>query len=349
MRVSAGSVHRVGGCFAGSLHNARSRWNARHGWLVALETREGYLGLGESSPLPGYSVEEGAEVEAVLRAFVEKMSTPQEFDQIEREVMALRSRAARFALETALLDLQGQSLGCPLHQLQRSSAVGPVERSGLLQAATVEELIEEAQRKVRLGLRCLKVKIGAVPVAEELRRLRALRGALGNDVALRLDANGSYACSAWEELQAGLGGLGVELVEEPVKASEMLALGHGSVPWAADESLGQHAEAMVGNPACAAVVLKPAVLGWMGALRLGEKAKARGKKVIVTHLFDGPVALASACELALALSGPGLLPCGLDVHEGLGAYPSWEIPQLRVPGRVVPSARSGLGLGEVWR
>jgi hypothetical protein len=68
------------------------------------------------------------------------------------------------------------------------------------------------------------------------------------------------------------------------------------------------------------------VLGWFGALRLGERGRERGKGLVVTHLFDGPVALEACRELAGAL-GPGLLPCGVDEHEALGAYPAWGSPR----------------------
>ena len=64
----------------------------------------------------------------------------------------------------------------------------------------------------------------------------------------------------------------------------------------------------------------------------------------MTHLFDGPVALAAACELALALPPDGLLPCGLDPHDGLVAFPAVDVPRLRHAGLVSPTSRPGLAL-----
>jgi hypothetical protein len=63
---------------------------------------------------------------------------------------------------------------------------------------------------------------------------------------------------------------------------------------------------------------------------------------VVTHLFDGPVALAVACELALSLPSPPLA-CGLDAHASLGLFGAAVVRQLRVPGRI-QSHGPGLGV-----
>jgi hypothetical protein len=82
------------------------------------------------------------------------------------------------------------------------------------------------------------------------------------------------------------------------------------------------------HPGCASLVLKPALHGFFGARDLGLRAIDRGKQVVVTHMFDGPVALAAACELALSLPAAPLA-CGLDLHGALDAYPPLAVPQHR--------------------
>ena len=94
------------------------------------------------------------------------------------------------------------------------------------------------------------------------------------------------------------------------------------------------------------LVLKPTLLGGMCAcLALARDAAARGLSVVVTHVFDGPVALAAAAELAAALPGR-VLACGLDRHGGLAAWPDVAIPQLG-PDYVASAGRPGLGLPEI--
>ncbi len=119
------------------------------------------------------------------------------------------------------------------------------------------------------------------------------------------------------------------------------------VPIAVDESLhGPHPEALLEAllraKRCSVVVLKPAALG--GALRciaLARLARHHGAAVVVSHLFDGPVALAAAAELALALGGSRA--AGLALHGGLSAFPAARFPAF-APGCLVPHARPGLGV-----
>lgn len=349
MRLRSFALQPIGGGTARPLHNARSRWSSRCGLLVTLQGEDGHSGIGEASPLPGYSPDDLPVVAASLETFLASLSSvPETPEGIEERCAALGSPAARFAAETALLDLLARARGCPLHELFRPAA-GAIERSGLLQSSTPEGLLQEAREKRSQGLSCLKIKIGALPIEEEIARLRALHeGVLGSRVTLRLDANGALSLDRMLRLVEGLQGLFVDVIEEPVPPEDWSSLveppGLAGARWGADETLQHHAEALLEHRACEVFVLKPALLGFFGALRLAERALARGKRVLVTHLFDGPVALAAACELALALPPDGLLPCGLDPHDGLAAFPAVDVPQLRQPGLVSPTSWPGLAL-----
>jgi len=80
-------------------------------------------------------------------------------------------------------------------------------------------------------------------------------------------------------------------------------------------------------------------------VRLGVRAQDTGRSVVVTHAFDGPIAMAAAAEVALALATrKPLRACGLDPHPGLKKLPKVAIPQLARRGRVIPSGRAGIGI-----
>ncbi len=89
-------------------------------------------------------------------------------------------------------------------------------------------------------------------------------------------------------------------------------------------------------------MIKPAVHGLLGAHALAGRARAAGKGVIVTHLFDGPVGTAAACELALAL-GETRYAAGLAPHGASPRGPRRRCAQLAAPG-VVRGARVGHGV-----
>jgi hypothetical protein len=73
-------------------------------------------------------------------------------------------------------------------------------------------------------------------------------------------------------------------------------------------------------------------------------AQRQGLGVIVTHLFDGPVGLAAAAELALSLpTAPWA--CGLDRHPGLWAWPPVDLPHHPDPQQPTLQPHRQVGLG----
>jgi L-alanine-DL-glutamate epimerase-like enolase superfamily enzyme len=75
---------------------------------------------------------------------------------------------------------------------------------------------------------------------------------------------------------------------------------------------------------------------------LARLARRAGIGVVVTHLMDGPVALAAARELALGLETP--MACGLDDHEALLTFPRVKAPSRAREARIRVSREPGLGL-----
>jgi L-alanine-DL-glutamate epimerase-like enolase superfamily enzyme len=214
-----------------------------------------------------------------------------------------------------------------------------------LAALLTGDLVASASSRVDEGYGCLKVKVGRAP-AEELALLGALRVEVGDDVLLRADANGSLDAEVAPGWLQAAADLGLEFVEEPLPLSRLPAMLPSPVPIAIDESLDAGDDSSLA-PALAAggyryVVLKPAYHG--GALRcvrLAAEARSLGALPVISHLLGGPVALAAAAELALALPpGPA---AGLAPHAGLSMWPALELPAYR-RAEILPHDRPGLGL-----
>jgi L-alanine-DL-glutamate epimerase-like enolase superfamily enzyme len=187
----------------------------------------------------------------------------------------------------------------------------------------------------------VKCKIGR-DLGLELRCLGELR-ARWPLLRLRLDANGTLAAAELSRLFEQFFTLGVELVEEPLAGPALFALPRLAVPHAIDESLAQDVERAL-ESAAGAVVIKPATTGLLEARGLALRADRAGKGVILTHLFDGPWALAAVRELAVALPFRSL-PCGLAEHAALAAYPRRLVPRSpRGSTLLAPSDHVGLGV-----
>jgi o-succinylbenzoate synthase len=357
VRPVAARIFEVTGALGADASNASMAWRERRGLLLELCDREGRIGQGEASPLPGFSSDTLAEARADLLG-VDWAGLPNVapgdglLDDVGAALSAagLNAPAARFAAETALLDLAGQAAGLPVHVLLAGTGPGAgadrARPSAVpLAALLAGDLLASAAERVSEGYGCLKVKVGRAP-AEELALLGALRAELGDGVLLRADANGSLDVEVAPGWLQGAADLGLEFVEEPLPLARLRELLPSPVSIAIDESLDAGDDSGLA-PALAAggyryVVLKPGYHG--GALRcLGLAAEARslGAQPVVSHLLGGPVALAAAAELALALpSGPA---AGLAPHAGLSIWPALELPAY---GRaeILPHDRPGLGL-----
>lgn len=349
MRIDGGELARRHARVSHS--NAQRSWTEREGVVLAL--RSGALvGVGEASPLPGYSRDDLATCTAELEGVWDRLPEIEP----EAEVRAtfrtaaaragVRSAAALFALESALLDLIAKARGLPAWVVLRGAAdAEPIPLSALAEGASPDDLAAAAARAVARGIRVVKVKVGGPDGAtRDPARLGAIRARLGDAVALRLDANQSLPPGELASALQRLASFAPELLEEPTRPEHLADLAGSPIPLALDESLmlegwRERIAVAAAQGSHAAVVLKPMALGGFDrCLAMAEAAGEAGLGVIVTHVFDGPIGSAAAACLALAVRGR-VLPCGLDAYGRL---------ERSVPGvgdlSIVPFAEAGLGV-----
>jgi o-succinylbenzoate synthase len=323
---------------------------ARRAFSVLTLTRgDGTAGVGEASPLPGYSadsIDEAVEelhrlTDGAIRA--DALSSPFALLSEVFSVHPVRCPSSRFAIETALLDWLGHLRSEPLHRV----LAGDAER----QAIPIADLIlvpdaAEWPRRVDAlvddGATHIKLKVGA-EFEREVAAMREIRGA-HPDLPLRLDGNQRVPFDALRRQAAALEELELELIEEPVRRDEWeKALGL-PLPFALDETLRDEtlSARLLGTGKIRAVVLKPVVLGgFRASFDAAEQAASCGADYLVSHTFDGPIARAATAELALALQTD--LAAGLGWHPGLDLFAPHEIAALQ--GRTIaPHYVPGLGL-----
>jgi o-succinylbenzoate synthase len=354
--VRADVLHHRGAVEAA--RGATERWSEREGLLLRIVTSDGAVGQGEASPLPRYSRET---IEA-SRAGLERMDwarlpepdagepAMEYLGRLDDELRGLPA-SARFAVETALLDLLGQRRGLPIWAMLGESSLGvSVPLSTLVGGADEESSVLRARAAADKGSHTVKLKITGPHLGGQLDTLARVREAVGAR-ALRLDANRSFPARAAIDELGALRELHPELVEEPVPTAALAGLESLPVPTALDESL-QEPDLLVrlsprlSNLGCVAVVLKPMALGgYQACLRLAAQAKAFGLDVTVSHLFDGPVALTAAAHLALAVASRSRAS-GLDLHGALTAWPHVPVPLIGST-TVLAGDAPGLGLSAI--
>jgi L-Ala-D/L-Glu epimerase len=357
------TLREVSRKLARTTRNARTVWRERTSILVELADELGNRGLGEASPLPGYSPDDLETNRAALGA-LDIRALELDPDLPIRQLLAAvgglvgsHARAARFALETAFIDLLGNRLKKPAWELLAARTPPSVPLASLLDAPEPEARNAQADRAYDRGIRTFKVKLDRSP--GEVEWLGELRRRMGAHVMLRLDANQVFEAAEAARILPILAEISPEFLEEPVADFELAAtraeLWHSSpIPLALDESLQRPSseKALRARDVPRSVrvlVLKPTALGgWARCLTLAELGRELGLGVVVSHTFEGPVAWAALASLALCIQSPGFA-AGLDRHAGLDAWPA-TTPATIETAEIVPASAPGLGLGpaRVW-
>jgi L-alanine-DL-glutamate epimerase-like enolase superfamily enzyme len=317
--------------------------------VLRLVRGDGTSGLGEASPLPGYSRDSIAEVADELQRLADEpvhadpLASPFQILIDAFAAHPLRQASSRFALETALLDWLGHTRKEPVHRVLGGDAERPaIPIADLVMTAESNAWQARIDELLADGATHVKLKIGA-NLDREVEALRAIRGAHPT-LPLRLDANRRIPVAVLRQHAAALEALELELIEEPVASEDWpIALGL-PLPFALDESLRDEAlsQRLLESGRIAAVVIKPMVLGGLRAsFEIAEKAAAHGARYLVSHTFDGPIARAMTAELALALQTE--LAAGLGEHPALALWPPYRIAAIRAR-QIVPHTAPGLGL-----
>ncbi|WP_424948848.1 muconate/chloromuconate family cycloisomerase [Comamonas aquatica] len=215
--------------------------------LVRLYCSDGTVGVGEGTTIGGLAY--GAESPEGMKLAIDTYFAPLLVGADASHVPAIMAkldkairdnRFAKCAVETALFDALGQRTGLPVSQLLGGRVRESLPVAWTLASGDTAKDIDEAERMLaQRRHNIFKLKIGRRAVADDVAHVAAIKKALGDRAAVRVDVN-----MAWSELQAqhGLAALadaGCELAEQPVATAEALARLKGRYPIAimADESL----------------------------------------------------------------------------------------------------------------
>jgi L-alanine-DL-glutamate epimerase-like enolase superfamily enzyme len=161
-----------------------------------------------------------------------------------------RGGAMSFALaavDTALWDLRGRSLGEPLWRLLGGySPTVPAYAGNIDLNFPMDELLAGASRSRDAGFKSIKMRLGKPTLGEDLRRVRAMREHLGDDIELMADANEAWRTDQAVRALRALAEFNLVWVEEPIRPDDYQGYAHlrslGHVPLAAGENLHTLAE-----------------------------------------------------------------------------------------------------------
>lgn len=351
-----------------ALRTSHGLTTQRRGLLLRLADGNGYVGWGQSMPLP----------HRPSRVLSQELTALQDKAWQDPAGISHWPHSAA-AASTAWSDLQARRAELPLYrwllqsQLPAKNQLSPHSQaadegafteqvtlplSALMPTGSPESVAQAGKLAISEGYRAVKLKVGSDDFRADLLRIESLRQAVGPSLQLRLDANQAWDLSTAEANLAQLEPFDIDYVEEPTDGLAALTelAAASPVNIAIDESIQNLADLnQVLTPAShqktPVLVIKPTVLGdltqlWQTLSKVGNLSKLR---VVITSAMDSSLGIAAAAHFATALAlaakqQPSQMdPCGLGTASLLAAdlcANSLEISQ----GKLLLPKGPGLGL-----
>ena len=185
--------------------------------LVRIHTDEGITGVGEAPPLPPLSPES----QPVIIDVQKKWLAPSLLDMDPFEIEAIWKRMdfiaptysmAKAAIDMALWDIMGKTMGMPVHRLLGGSKPEKIQNVGLIGIDKPEVVYDIAQKFVENGYNGIRLKIAP---GRDIDCVESVRDAIGENIDLRVDCNQGYIVSEAVKMIRQIETYDIELVEQP--------------------------------------------------------------------------------------------------------------------------------------
>ncbi|MDG2254029.1 MAG: mandelate racemase/muconate lactonizing enzyme family protein [Opitutaceae bacterium] len=165
------------------------------------------------------------------------------------------------------------------------------------------KLIAEAEAYVEAGYAGMKTKVGGLSVADDVKRVQAIRDAIGDDVYLMIDANKAYSARTAIDVGRRLEDLNIHWFEEPVLANDvdgyLEVKSNQPIPVAGGEVLYNRFDARDFISRCALDIIQPDIryIGGITEFRnVAAMANANGIQVN-PHVWGSAIMVSASISL----------------------------------------------------
>ena len=275
--------------------------------LVRIRTDAGLTGVGEACPFPPITGETQASNLAAAKALREIVMgrNPLAIERLFRDYGALvhSNPSAAAAFDTALYDILGQLAGLPLFRLLGGDKK-EFESDITVDLDEADVMAARARGFVEDGFETIKIKVGQVRDAD-LRRLEAIRAAVGGAIKLQIDANQGWSPATARDTLKRMERFDILFVEQPVKASDLIGLRSvkeaSPIPVMADEAAFGPADVftLARAEACDSINIKLMKAGGLGAMiRMAHVAESANMPCMVGCMLESRLGLTAAAHVA---------------------------------------------------
>ncbi len=348
--------------------------------LVEVYTDEGVVGIGEAAHFGGPMASTAQVIEHELKPYL----LGENPGEIERLWERMHRRAYKHArggiviaaisgIDIALWDLRGKITNMPVWRLlggYRKRVPAYATGGFYAEGKGVKELVAEMQTYVAAGFRAVKMKVGRnsaiemsalrasnergvaeVDLGEDIRRVAAVRDAIGPDIRLAVDANGAWDVATAVKMGRAMEPYDIYWYEEPVWPDDI----DGSREVAEKTTI-----AIAGYETCSygivdfaryisarAVHFVQPDVAWAGGLtetlKIAHMAQAANLP-IAPHIHGSAVAVAAGLHLLGAVRNGSMAETVFPAHELMTELVKEPLVLDATTGEIELSERPGLGI-----
>ena len=215
----------------------------------------------------------------------------------------------------ALYDILGKSMNTPVYEL-----LGGLRHAKLPLLLGISSLdlddsiaaIEELRSK---GVTTVMLKMGEMPIPDEIKRFIGLREHYGDAVKLVADANQGWEVSEALEFINGIKGYHLDLLEQPIKRHDLAGLrkicDRATCSLSADECLVEPEDAavLIREQVVDVFSIKVSKNGGLDKSKLiAQMAEGFGLKCLMNSMLEFGITQAASLHLGCTL--PNLVECG---------------------------------------
>lgn len=319
-------------------------------YILEMHTDEGIVGLGEcvgpTIPVIASIVTEEFTQFLIGQDPLKTELLVRRLEEFARNWLQLGAYAIA-GIEMALLDIKGKWLGAPVYQLLGGACKSAVGYAGYLFIDDPQVNAKRALSYKEQGYTEIKLKVGR-DLDNDLETLAAIRGAIGNDIKIRVDANMNWSVPTAIKWIKAMQPYGIQYVEQPVPDYDldgMAAVRRAvEVPIASDESCSsvERVLEMIKRESCDVFVVYVSEAGGLTRARtIASIADACGKWCAMgTWAETGVATMAGAHVIA---SSANFVFCN-DSHYMLQSDDVLTEPLRIRQGKIALSGKPGLGI-----
>ena len=318
--------------------------------LVRVTGDNGKTGFGEAPPTAVITGDTKGSIICAVEEFIKPTLVGMDLfdmDSVQAKLKSciLKNTSAKAAVDLALYDLYAKTLGLPLYKVLGGHS-NVVETDLTISVDTIDKMVSDSVKAVKEGYRILKVKVGKEGL-KDIERIVKIREAVGDDIAIRVDANQGWTAKDAVRIITALEDKGIEmdLVEQPVKAHDIAGMiyvtQNVNTKILADESVFTPEDAIniIQQGAADLINIKLMKTGGIyEALKVCSIAEIYGVECMMGCMLESKVSVSAGAHLAGAkgvitrsdLDGPGL--CSIDPYEGGPSFDGGTITLNETPG-----------------